>query len=83
MLAPEQHEKNDDRNWDADQPKQRAFTETHGELLLCQCGRKAGAFPPAGLVVCCYLVVAGAEEGAAGGGVSVVRPEPVVSGARG
>lgn len=47
------------------------------------CGRKAGAFPPAGLVVCCYLVVAGAEEGAAGGGVSVVRPEPVVSGARG
>ena len=33
MLAPEQHEKNDDRNWDADQPKQRAFTESHVSLL--------------------------------------------------
>jgi hypothetical protein len=47
------------------------------------CERKAGAFPPAGLFVCCYLVVAGAEEGAAGGGVTVVDPEPVVSEARG
>jgi hypothetical protein len=47
------------------------------------CERKAGAFPPAGRFVYCYLVVAGAEEGAAGGVVTVVDPEPVVSEARG
>jgi hypothetical protein len=31
--VPEQHEQNDDRQWNSDQPQKRAFAETHDVLL--------------------------------------------------